>query len=387
MSSDADIESQAAAWVARCDARGFDQEPALAAWLAADPRHRAAYLRLARAWERAESLARLRPANRLIDPDLLAPRPRARPRARSRRPAGGVALDGVRAGRLRRAGAPGRRWRRSAAAALVLAVTVALTLLHVPPSWATQTYRTGPHGLSRVVLADGSAVTLNADTLLRVHFTAARRTLMLLRGEAHFSVTHDAHRPFEVHARDRIVVAVGTAFDVRLEPDDVQVTVTQGRVALIDRAEPARADAQALQTIVAGQDALFTMQKVTVQHVDSATVFRRLAWERRELLFEGQTLHEAVSRFERFTNRRIVIDDPAIGSLQIGGSFRALDVASFVAALGHAFGISSRTGPHGTIHLYRARRAQHPYRSREARTSSPIATAHQPSAEWGTVHD
>lgn len=354
MNSAADVEAQAAVWIARCDARGGEKDAELAAWLIADPRHRAAYLRLAHAWERTQRLSRLRPADRSIDPDLLAPPRPPDVWARVRRRAGAAMDNEVRGARAWRARASRPLLMRSAAA-VAAAAAVLLALGSLWPASSTQSYRTGPDGLSRVILADGSAVTMNANTELRVHFTAASRTLTLLRGEAHFSVTHDTHRPFEVHARDRIVVAVGTAFDVRLDPGrDVEVTVTEGRVALLDDgARRQQSDEPALQTITAGDDALLTTGHVAVQRIDSAEIFRRLTWERREVSFDGQTLRQAVADFGRYTNRRIVIDDPAIAALEIGGSFRALDINSFIAALGRSFGISSRMTTGGTIHLYR----------------------------------
>jgi transmembrane sensor len=352
MSEAADIEAQAAAWIARCDARGDDQDPELAAWLIADPRHRAAYLRLAHAWERTQRLARLRPPDRSIDPDLLAPPRPPQLSARQRRRAVGEIAHAARA---RRAAASRPRKIRLTAAAAGIAAAAIIATWNLLPSSSAQTYRTGPGGLSRVFLSDGSAVTMNADTEMRVSFTAARRSITLVRGEAHFSVTHDTHRPFEVHARDRIVVAVGTAFDVRLDSlHGVEVTVTEGRVALLDDGDaPRQAGEPPLQTISAGQDALLTTREVVVQRIDSAEISRRLAWERRELSFDGQTLTQAVAEFDRYTNRKIVIDDPSIAALEIGGSFRALDVGSFVAALDRAFGISSRVTAQGTIHLYR----------------------------------
>lgn len=358
MSEAADIEARAAAWIARCDARGDDQDPELAAWLIADPRHRAAYLRLAHAWERTQRLARLRPGDRSIDPDLLAP-PRVPqpPRLWGRlgRRAIGPADDVPCATLARRAKSSRPRRIRLTAAAAGIAAAVIIAAWNLLPSAAVQTYRTGPGGLSRIFLSDGSAVTLNADTEMRVRFTAARRDITLVRGEAHFSVTHDTHRPFEVHAGNRIVVAVGTAFDVRLDSrQGVQVTVTEGRVALLEDGDaPPQADEPALQTITAGQDALLTTREIIVQRIGSTEIFRRLAWERRELSFNGQTLSQAVAEFDRYTNHKIVIDDPAIAALEIGGSFRALDAGSFVAALDHAFGISSRVSAEGTIHLYR----------------------------------
>jgi transmembrane sensor len=354
VSEAADIEAQAAAWIARCDALDCAHDPQLAAWLVADPRHRAAYLRLAHAWERSRRLARLRPPDRSIDPDLLAPSRELSIRARPQLHAVGPARRDAGAARAWKARAAGPRTLQVTTTAAGIAAAVIVMLWNLMPSSSAQTYRTGHGGLSRILLADGSMVTLNADTELRVRFTSARRGIRLVRGEAHFSVTHDTHRPFEVQARDRVVVAVGTAFDVRMgSGHDVEVTVTEGRVALLKLATRPQPDDLALETISAGQEARLTTREVTVQHIDSAGISRRLAWERRELSFEGETLRQAVAEFDRYTNRRIVIDDPAIAAVEIGGSFRALDVDSFVAALERAFGIASRAGPDGTIHLYR----------------------------------
>jgi ferric-dicitrate binding protein FerR (iron transport regulator) len=67
-----EIEQQAAEWVARIDVGATPEErAALDAWLAANPRHRAAYLRLAAAWRRADQLKGLRPGSGTVDPDLL----------------------------------------------------------------------------------------------------------------------------------------------------------------------------------------------------------------------------------------------------------------------------------------------------------------------------
>lgn len=352
MTEAADIAAQAAAWIARGDARGGDEDAELAAWLIADPRHRAAYVRLAHVWERTQRLAHLRPAAGAINPDLLAPSP---PRSLwTRLRPGAQAANTAAASASTERDSPRRalRWPAMAGAA---AAALFLVLWNVLPAGSTRSYRTGADGLSRVFLADGSVVTMNANTQLRLHFTAARRDVTLLSGEAHFSVTHDTHRPFEVHAGDRIVVAVGTAFDVRLEPgQDVEVTVTEGRVALLeDRPRPPRIGEPPLQTLSAGQDARLTLRRMRVQRLDRAEIFQRLKWERRELSFDGQTLRRAVAEFDRYTNHKIVIDDPSIASIEVGGTFRALDAGSFVAALDRAFAIASRVSARGTIHLFR----------------------------------
>src|SRR3546814_3966246 len=65
-----------------------------------------------------------------------------------------------------------------------------------------------------VTLADGSTVSLDAASEVRVAYSERARELALVRGQARFDVAHDPRRPFAVQARDQRVVATGTAFNV-----------------------------------------------------------------------------------------------------------------------------------------------------------------------------
>jgi transmembrane sensor len=331
MTRASDIEEQGALWLARRDAGDAAGERAeFAAWLSADPRHRAAYLRLAAAWERSARLKTLCPEDGAIEADLLV-----RGRAPSRRV----------------------RWRQPLAlAAGIVGLAVAMAWWSIA-SRAVQTYRTDVGGLSRVVLNDGSTVTLNTDTELRVRLGESRRAIELLRGEAQFAVAHDSSRPFEVSAGGRRVRAVGTVFDVRLDHGEgMEVIVTEGRVALVDA--PGSADAPGAivitATISAGESAIAGGGKVTVRRVSATETSRHLAWQVGELTFQGETLSEAVAEFNRYNRHKLKVDDASISSLQIGGNFQALDVDSFVAALRHSFGITAKTANDGTLVLQRA---------------------------------
>jgi transmembrane sensor len=336
MSHADDVENQAATWLSRRDALGeATQIPEFTRWLAADPRHRAAYLRLAAAWERTSQLKRLAPEGRIIDADLLKPRR--------------MWSLGFRRPRL-----------ALAAGAVAVAVAAIAALWWASTYGAGEIYRTDIGGLSRIVLKDGSTVTLNTDTELRVHFSQARREVQLLRGEAQFNVAHDTARPFEVLAEGRLVRAVGTAFDVRLDHgESLEVMVTEGRVAFLEASganAPQTESGAAVppETISAGETAVATGGKVTVRHLSATETARQLAWQIGELSFQGETLSQAVAEFNRYNRRKLRVDDPSIGKLQIGGNFRPLDVDSFVAALGRSFEIRTSTANDGTLILERA---------------------------------
>ena len=81
-------------------------------------------------------------------------------------------------------------------------------------------------------LADNSVVTLSTDSAVRVNHWGRERRLTLVRGQAYFQVAKDKTRPFIVAAGDTSVTAVGTAFDVRLEPGKLSVTLVEGRVRI-----------------------------------------------------------------------------------------------------------------------------------------------------------
>ena len=67
------IEQQASRWLSRRDAQApsAEDDADFDRWLAADIRHRVAYLRLEGAWKRSDRLRDLRPLDRGVDPDLL----------------------------------------------------------------------------------------------------------------------------------------------------------------------------------------------------------------------------------------------------------------------------------------------------------------------------
>jgi transmembrane sensor len=76
------------------------------------------------------------------------------------------------------------------------------------------------------------------------------------------------------------------------------------------------------------------------------------------------TLAEAVAEFNRYNRRQMVVDDPRIATLHIGGVFDATDLNSFVEAL-RTFGIRTQSEPTSqvngapeVIHLVGAEAAQ-----------------------------
>ncbi len=331
-----EIDAAAADWAARLD-RGVlspEDEARLDAWLAADSRRVGAFAK-------ARAVALYSERTRALGPQF---DPRAFKGTRSRtRGRGQTKGQGF---------SPARRRMLWGTAAAGIAATV---LGGYGLATAGETYTTRRGEMKVVPLADGSVVNLNTDSRIRVLYTAARRSIHLDRGEALFDVAKDAARPFVVSAGDTRVKAVGTSFSVlRLADTPVQITVREG-VVEVDRGHqnaldmgasemtPLRltANMRAVAPLGSGLAAPAPIRAVAVAPVE---VERAVAWREGRIAFEGETLAEAVKDFQRYSDTRIVIDDPSIANEEVTGLFQANDPVGFAQAVATGFGWHAAVG-------------------------------------------
>jgi transmembrane sensor len=319
------ISERAARWALRAVAGslGPNEQRELDAWLSADPRHRGAYVRARAQWADLDRLAALHGRASLVTDEPAAPRPMVEK----------LITENV--------GDPSGMSRRQVLAAGVAAITVAGGGL----SWlllraGSARYVSGIGEIRRIALEDGSTLLLNTATELTVELNKQQRNIRLIRGEALFDVARDKARPFVVVARDTAVRAVGTAFVVRLESDQVSVTVTEGVVEVANwRAAPVPV-AVPLPTLRTDAKRVVANERVVVSStrapemgpIAAAEVHRELAWCEGMVSFDGESLQTAVAEINRHNRRQIVIDDPALAAKPVVGVFRATDLDGFSAA-------------------------------------------------------
>jgi transmembrane sensor len=235
-----------------------------------------------------------------------------------------------------------RRKLRIAAAASVAALAVAATLWTSLPDGLrvlkpAHSYVTGFGQRSTVTLQDGSSVELNAKTRIEVKFDSARRSVELLEGQALFRVARHAQRPFIVRAADREIVALGTAFDVRLDKRSVTVTLIEGKVSVDRAAFPAPAQKKLLMP---GQQLLASFASGdAVRPIDVAKV---TGWREGRVFLEDLTLQEAIAEMNRYSPVQIAVSDPALAQLRVNGMFRTSEQEAFVAALEDYFPLDAQ---------------------------------------------
>jgi len=155
----------------------------------------------------------------------------------------------------------------------------------------------------------------------------------LLKGQALFDVAHGKPIPFQVYANGQRITAVGTVFNVRIEGDQVRVSMVEGTVKV--RSIPTKgADAnQPVKelTLTAGQG-LVTQpaQPLVVKAVDARDV---VSWKGGLLIFNDMPLSAAVAEINRYTTRPIAIADGAVGNYRVSGVFKSNDPEHFAQAM------------------------------------------------------
>lgn len=208
---------------------------------------------------------------------------------------------------------------------------------------------------ARQVLPDGSVVELKEGAAISVEYGPSARRVRLERGEAHFAVAPDAAVPFIVSAGGIAVRAVGTEFAVGLTTRNVEVLVTEGRVA-VESATPATPDAPELAQLAAGQAAVVELAALisTTDPAVPAEVQRsRLAWRVPRIELSRTPLAEVVECFNRFGAVRLELADPALGALQLSGVLRPDSPHALLHILRNDFGLRESRRADATIVLQR----------------------------------
>lgn len=196
---------------------------------------------------------------------------------------------------------------------------------------------------STVPLEDGSIITLNTASAVHVAYEAAERKVRLLNGQALFTVAHGQPAPFRVYAGDKVVTAVGTVFDVRVNDEEVSVSVLEGAV----RVDSGSTLAAAAEMLVAGQ-ALMSRPDgaVSVKQVD---VERLASWRSGLLSFEDTPLAEAIAEVNRYTDRPITLADSRLGEYRVSGTFRVGEPERFARFMTQLFPLALESSAAGTV--------------------------------------
>lgn len=341
------VEAETASWIAQLDSDSMTDADRLALreWASRSPRHTSELRKLGEMWFDIDAL--LTKDLEKFDAPVSASR---------------VAISALRV-------RPQIAY--AAVAALLLCVftlTFALQPFSAQQQSLIQIAYSVPEGQNeKFDLEDGSTVHLNTDSLIEVEYGKTERIVRLIRGEAHFDVVHDVRWPFFVHAGGNVVEAVGTAFVVRFEDAHTSVIVTEGKVEFTPLKRLLGPDSSPTpETVIELKPAILEAgQSLNVGHLEANYVPKveaisadelssKLAWRDGIVVFNGESLEHVIHEISRYTPSNIVISDPAVRDLPIGGSFPVGEVDLLLSALEGSFGVSVNRVDDNLIYLTKA---------------------------------
>ena len=302
------INEEAALWHARLDS-GTADEREFEAWRNADPRHAVAFARINATADVLDTLKGLQ----LTDQKTATP-----------------------------ATVPSRR-QLFLGAAGCLALAGGFSLWAVTNSRAQASTRVGDK--KSVTLPDGSQLTLNTDSKASWKFDDKERRIWLDRGEIGVVVASDK-RPCLIHAGTGVVRLTEGDLNARLREKTLDVTVLKGACILSKGGQNA-------QQVQAGEAALAGPMNVHVRPVTPSDLQFASGWRQGELVLDGQTLGVVIEEYNRYLDDKIVIADPSLTSLRLGGRFNTRDPKDFLTALQSSFGIHVSQGDGGSFLLSR----------------------------------
>ncbi|MBL4630833.1 MAG: FecR domain-containing protein [Paraglaciecola sp.] len=200
---------------------------------------------------------------------------------------------------------------------------------------------------STFFLQDKTQIRLNTNSLVKVTYTDKQRVFELLRGEMHVVVAHNKQKPLTVYAGSSIIQAVGTAFNVELSNDEVELIVTDGKVLISNFNSQTVAPLKLKNVylpaksfaVSKGQKAQLRANKASIIGNDKGQLAADLAWQQGNLIFRGESLFDAMQEVSRYTNYQFYFDDEEIKGLQIAGLFKTSDISGLLSALESNFDV------------------------------------------------
>lgn len=217
-----------------------------------------------------------------------------------------------------------------------IAAVGALGAIGLSSAAAAVTYRTKRGEVRVVPLAGRSTVTMNTSSQIEVKFGYQWDTVRLVEGEALFTVFEDAARPFIAKASDLQVRALDTSFLLTCLGAAPPAVILRDGTADISRAGAPPLKVGANMRVSVSPDG-----QLQAAELGSEELQRALMWRYGKLSFDEAPLADVARTFARYSDVRIVIDDPAIARQTVTGVYSAADPIGFARAVGEAFDLSA----------------------------------------------
>lgn len=208
-------------------------------------------------------------------------------------------------------------WAGAAAfAVFVLALSVPDALLRLRAD-----YVTGTAEIRSVELDDGSQVVLAPHSAVAVTYTPNERRVNLLSGEAYFTVTHSAQRPFRVAAGDMEATDLGTEFEIRRNARKASVAVREGIVHVAYRGQGKPVS----ETLHAGQAIDVDWDRGAARRAEAPGLIA--PWRNHQIVALDRPMGEIIDELRPYFRGTILVMDDSLTKRPVTGVYNLSDTA------------------------------------------------------------
>jgi transmembrane sensor len=188
------------------------------------------------------------------------------------------------------------------AAILVVGLT-GLLFLFTPPPKTPVTYaeiKVEKGQRKKITLPDGTVVTMNALSVLKIPSNFLSNRELSLSGEGMFDVKHDDSKPFIIHTGKIKTTVLGTSFDIKAYPEekDIQIAVLTGKVRVETDKEILAAGITHNQVLTCNEHE-HTLKTANADEI--------AAWQANRFYFQQATIKEIAAVLERQYNINITL--------------------------------------------------------------------------------
>lgn len=195
-----------------------------------------------------------------------------------------------------------------------------------------------------LILDDGTRVEMNTDTRISWRIKDGARSIWLEAGEIALDVRAPAGtRPdLRLSANGTDFNLRGGLFNARLQPESLDLLVLSGQAEM---------EGGARKTVKAGTFAQVIGRNISVRPAEPVALDRAQSWKNGQLVFEGESLDFVVAEFNRYLTDKLLVADPKLSRIRLGGRFTTTDPKDLLAALRASFGVHAQRSESGAIML------------------------------------
>lgn len=198
-----------------------------------------------------------------------------------------------------------------------------------------KTYRAGKGMITSVTLEDGSTVTLNANSSIKVlrDFMDHENREVWIEGEAFFEVTRKSDRmKFIVHTNNFDVEVLGTKFNINNRHCKSEVMLAEGKVKLLVKDKAPIFMKPGEQVSVSDRKGYFEKQIAKPEKYE--------AWRNNMLVFENTPLSEVAETIQDYYGVSIILNDSLLSTRQFTGTLPNNDLDIILLALKTSYKIN-----------------------------------------------